>query len=613
MVLLLYLLALPLLLTAAVAAFGWRYRRTVAASMARSLVAEAPAPPFVAPPGPAPVRPPLRIDRLDAAQFAGLTPAGAPLQARAAALTRTHQRCLLIAGGLYGGVLAALQLWAMTPVWWRVWPLVAWFAVVPGAVVLLGVVARSRRAWAAAAAGGTAGTAALVLGLGLRLGDVGRAAAVAGDIAQVYALPGLAVLVLMQRRLRSLLVGLVPVLCFLLIGALALALLSDWLGLPADLGQLTHAPDLRWPGSVMLTLGAGAAVASVGLFLHLLRSRRRGLWAIGLAAIGIAGVVLDQRLQPRFPLGPLLAALPAGVLQCGLVWLLLKAVAALQHSRRLPPQALQFHLCWAYLALHAQIVAAVQLADAPAWQRHLADAVVVAGFVAYVLLLHGLLRRAWRAHAGTAPKRLLLLRVFGAAEPRERLLDALDDSWRRVGCIDLIAGTDLAMRTLGSWMLEYFLLRRTDDAFAKSTADVDRRVGRLRRLLEGDLRYPVNSVFCYASAWRAAVARLARDVDAVLLDLRGFSRAHRGCEFELGHLVHHVPLARVVVLADDASDQAAIDDVARAAWATLGPDSPNAGPQPAPLCVLMLDGARDADAVPQALFRAASEAPAGVR
>jgi hypothetical protein len=41
-----------------------------------------------------------------------------------------------------------------------------------------------------------------------------------------------------------------------------------------------------------------------------------------------------------------------------------------------------------------------------------------------------------------------LLRVFGLADQRERLLDTSDDTWRRIGRIDLIAGTETALQAL---------------------------------------------------------------------------------------------------------------------------------------------------------------------
>jgi hypothetical protein len=75
-------------------------------------------------------------------------------------------------------------------------------------------------------------------------------------------------------------------------------------------------------------------------------------------------------------------------------------------------------------------------------------------------------------------------------------------------------------------MLEAFLLRRVDDQFLKTSDEVDLRLTRLRSEVEGDLRFPVNSINCYVGAWQTAVMRLASNADAVLADLRGFSRTN---------------------------------------------------------------------------------------
>src|SRR5262249_36254629 len=154
-------------------------------------------------------------------------------------------------------------------------------------------------------------------------------------------------------------------------------------------------------------------------------------------------------------------------------------------------------------------------------------------------VLHATLWRLRAAHHRSAGKRLLLLRAFGNADKRERLLESLDDTWRRIGRIDLIAGTDLAMRGLVSTTLEAFLLRQVDHKFLKTSEDVDLRVMRLGSALEGDVRFPVNTLNCYSSAWQGAVMRLAAMSDATLLDLRGFTRANAGCAFEFAHLVQH--------------------------------------------------------------------------
>ena len=75
--------------------------------------------------------------------------------------------------------------------------------------------------------------------------------------------------------------------------------------------------------------------------------------------------------------------------------------------------------------------------------------------------------------------------------------------------------------------------------------------------------------FCHDDTWRLTVTRLAREADAVVMDLRGFTSANQGCIFEIEHLAVAVPLQRVVLLVDKSTDVAFLKQVLRRAWSTL--------------------------------------------
>ena len=104
--------------------------------------------------------------------------------------------------------------------------------------------------------------------------------------------------------------------------------------------------------------------------------------------------------------------------------------------------------------------------------------------------------------------------------------------------------------------------------------------------MQADARYPINPVYCYTTAWQHAVRRLAPDSDAILMDLRGFTWKDRGCVFELTWLVQRVPLRRIVLLADAATDFEVLQKVVQNAWAELPSDSPNATERSAIVTVL---------------------------
>jgi hypothetical protein len=290
----------------------------------------------------------------------------------------------------------------------------------------------------------------------------------------------------------------------------------------------------------------------------------------GLVFLAITGA-LAIRLLPDSMFGYVLIALPSNVLQVFFVWMVFKIFVQLQQRGFLPAQVMHSHLCWGFLTSYYWL-SALSMFGHRGW----APWAIVSAYALYLALFHALLHRIWAARVSQPGKRLLLLRVFGTAEKHERLLDLLDDTWRYVGRTDLIAGTDLALRTLGSRMLEAFLLRRSDDQFLRTDEDVDRRLEKLDSRLEGDGGYPINSVYCYTSAWQHAVQRLGPESDAVLMDLRGFTRQHQGCVFELNWIIQRIRLSRVILLTDATTDQRALEEAIQTAWVHLPVDSPNA-------------------------------------
>ena len=390
---------------------------------------------------------------------------------------------------------------------------------------------------------------------------------------------------LLVKRLQPLLVVLVAVLLFQTIGVAILM----WLAPPLNITEARP-----W----VFAAGCANLVLGVTIFGWLLRRRSIAAPIVALAALAGLGVSADKLLGPEQLIGAMMLGLPLNVLQVFIVWLIFKGFVWLQDCNVLPAQVLHSHLCWGWLTCYLMIIAFNSTAffgDAAWLPWTLAGA-----FLCYLAVLHMLLRRIRAKRIGTPGKRLLLLRVFGNAQKRERLLDMLDDTWRRIGRVDLITGTDLAMRGLASITLEAFLLRLLEGQFLKTDDEVDLRLESLRNELEGDVRFPVNSINCYANAWQKAVTGLASNTDAVLLDLRGFTRKNEGCVFELTYLVQHIDLRRCVMLVDQTTDMLSLQDVAQAAWAALPLASPNAQ-EPTPE-ILALKLEKLSQAATRALF-----------
>jgi hypothetical protein len=199
----------------------------------------------------------------------------------------------------------------------------------------------------------------------------------------------------------------------------------------------------------------------------------------------------------------------------------------------------------------------------------------VLAFVAYKIVLHQGLARLGRSTPPGTGRSLLLLRVFGHAGRARALADEVGQAWRHAGPINMICGTDLATALLDPDELMAFWSGKLRQGFVASPADLQNRLLHLDETRDPDGRHRVNEFFCHDNTWRATVRALAQRSAVVLMDLRGFGKDNRGCDFELAMLLGEVPLVRVVLLVDGSTRRADLDAVLRAAWAKLPATSPN--------------------------------------
>ncbi|HUE72342.1 MAG TPA: hypothetical protein VMP01_15770 [Pirellulaceae bacterium] len=161
-----------------------------------------------------------------------------------------------------------------------------------------------------------------------------------------------------------------------------------------------------------------------------------------------------------------------------------------------------------------------------------------------------------RRRAGRAPT-LLVLRVFQQDEQARSLFDHVVERWRLSGNTVMIAGTDLADRTLDADDIFQFLDRRLAERFVVSPADVARRIAAFDLAPDIDGRYRVNECYCHDTTWQEALQALIRRSNVVLMDLRGFQAHNAGCRYELTTLAQASRELRVVVLTDSRTDRAA--------------------------------------------------------
>ena len=155
------------------------------------------------------------------------------------------------------------------------------------------------------------------------------------------------------------------------------------------------------------------------------------------------------------------------------------------------------------------------------------------------------------------PLTLLVLRVFRRDAEVQQLFDTVIERWRLTGNTVLIAGTDLADRTLDADDIFAFIDGRLAERFIRDPAEVDARIAAFDLERDADGRFRINECYCHDTTWQQALDALVRRSDVVLMDLRGFQAHNAGCLHELAVLSRQSGLQRVVVLADAVTDRAA--------------------------------------------------------
>ena len=296
--------------------------------------------------------------------------------------------------------------------------------------------------------------------------------------------------------------------------------------------------------------------------------------------LGTALAVLAIRKQKALPAALLMAALTmvgfaggplvvAGSIGSNglfaiMVWAAMRGMIEIKRRGWAPDETLHFALC-----LLVPTTFPFLYLDPSVWQW--------VPYVASLLTVMSvaLWRRSKRARA--RPPRLLLLRVFGDERVGSGVLDALDDTWRRLGTVDLVVGPDVAVRTVGAASLENFLMGRAHRQFIATRDDLDRDLQRASDAWPAlDLRYALHEWYCLPDTWPTVVERLVSAADVVLVDLRGFGEQNRGVAFELSILMQRMPLERVVLITDATTNEPVLTNVLERARTALPANSPNA-------------------------------------
>jgi hypothetical protein len=114
--------------------------------------------------------------------------------------------------------------------------------------------------------------------------------------------------------------------------------------------------------------------------------------------------------------------------------------------------------------------------------------------------------------------------------------------------------------------------------FIRSRAQLVKVLARLAaRPRQMDLSFRHLEAMCHNNTWKIAVEEFAKRSQVLLMDLRGFCQARKGCQYEVDFLLDAVPLERVVFLVEAGGDHDAVRQLILDRWAFLSPGSPNLG------------------------------------
>jgi hypothetical protein len=302
--------------------------------------------------------------------------------------------------------------------------------------------------------------------------------------------------------------------------------------------------------TLAVTIGSQAILSAASADPRVLKSLASLGFALGLGgtAVFIAMIVLG--------------ALAFAVL----AWPLLKLLGRRYARGRMSDQSLMLDSLW----LMFGVVQSIGLVfEGAAWIL-----TGVVAFLVYKMTALAALKILTRGSPRAVPA-LFLLRVFALGKRSEALFDKLRKHWGYLGSISMIVGPDLVSAAVEPHEFLDFLSGRLSRRFVSGSADLQTRIAEMEVHPDADARYRVNQFFCRRDTWQATMKRLASRSTSVLIDLRSFSAANKGCTYELGELLNSVPLGNVVFLVDSTTDHGFLEETLTRLWRDCELRSPN--------------------------------------
>lgn len=253
-----------------------------------------------------------------------------------------------------------------------------------------------------------------------------------------------------------------------------------------------------------------------------------------------------------------------------IVWLCLRWFAERYRQHHVSDQMLEIEIWWILFAVFLMILYGGITSEG--WAIFCG----LVSLITYYVAIHSGFRWLQKRSPEEVPVNLLLLRVFGFDKRTQWLLDSLGGKWRFNGPIMLVAGPDVAHSQMEPHEFFDYTTGHLSRQFIRSKAELPQRIRESENGSDPDGRFRIHEFFCHEDTWRFTVTALLGKTDTVLMDLRGFSSANKGCEFEINQLLYAIPLERIMLLVDESTEKNFLNLRIQEFWSGLPSSSINA-------------------------------------
>lgn len=164
------------------------------------------------------------------------------------------------------------------------------------------------------------------------------------------------------------------------------------------------------------------------------------------------------------------------------------------------------------------------------------------------------------------PHSLFFLRVFGNGKKTESLLQDISRRWQYVGPIWLISADDVVTKIIRPNEFFDYVYGKLSSRFIKNEHAINHISTINQSTFKLDNSFPINGLLCTDCSWKGVLSHTIKDMDLIVMDLRGFTSSNQGCLFEIEQLIFYVPLGQVVFLVDETTDLFFFKQTCLIAW-----------------------------------------------